>query len=395
MARHRSHSNSRRAVARFVALFAALLLGACTSAGNKPAFSVDELFSATVAGQPSLRFFPSRAADPAAAIGWSNAFLLPQISGGRLDLLALSAGGPDTAFSAGAYKGLNAAAQWPSYEIVTATSTAALLAPFVFVGGGNQAAVEDLLTGKTLSRLFVNPIYRFSRSGPPKSAGRAYASFIARTITPQLIARVAAEHARGRRLLIATANLDTSQLTVWNMGAIASLGLPGVDLFRNVIQAASALPGVLPPVQIDTQSGLRPIKEMHGDASILTHFYVDPRLLPDTLRNAAKLWPVGAVQPGIDILVNSKIDVDAKPIEHKAVAGAPGASVIRTSLKLLLNDTVREAAASGTALRYAFLPPEWRTVSQTDFDSGYQRDTFDFGFQRAISGTLWTQGEQN
>ena len=149
-------------------------------------------------------------------------------------------------------------------------------------------------------------------------------------------------------------------------------------------------------MQINTQSGLRPIKEMHGDASVLTHFYVDPRLLPDALRNSAKLWSFGAVPPGIDILVNSKIDIDANPIEHKAltVVGAPGASVIRTSLKLLLNDTVREAAASGTALRYAFLPPEWRTVSQTDFNSGYQRDTFDFGFQRAISGTLWTQGEQ-
>ena len=46
--------------------------------------------------------------------------------------------------------------------------------------------------------------------------------------TPQLKA-VAEEHAKGRRLMIATTNLDTEQAMIWDMGAIASRDLNSAD----------------------------------------------------------------------------------------------------------------------------------------------------------------------
>ena len=56
---------------------------------------------------------------------------------------------------------------------------------------------------------------------------------IGRYVTPDLLAAVAAEHAKGRRLLVVTANLDAQRAVIWNMGAIAASGAPNaVALFR-------------------------------------------------------------------------------------------------------------------------------------------------------------------
>ena len=47
---------------------------------------------------------------------------------------------------------------------------------------------------------------------------------IAKRITPDLLKAIAAEHSRGRRLFILTANLDAGRPVAWNIGAIASRG---------------------------------------------------------------------------------------------------------------------------------------------------------------------------
>ena len=51
---------------------------------------------------------------------------------------------------------------------------------------------------------------------------------IFRTIlnSPGYFEKVAAEHAKGRRLYIGTTNLDTQRFVPWDMGAIASEGTP-------------------------------------------------------------------------------------------------------------------------------------------------------------------------
>ncbi len=48
--------------------------------------------------------------------------------------------------------------------------------------------------------------------------------FIAKQITPELMADIAAAHRAGRRLFIVTTNLDAERSMVWNMGAIAAHG---------------------------------------------------------------------------------------------------------------------------------------------------------------------------
>ena len=66
-----------------------------------------------------------------------------------------------------------------------------------------------------------------------------------------LLKRVAAAHAKGRRLYIGTTNIDTGQLIVWDMGAIASSSRSDkYQRFSDIIYASSAMPIFLPPQYI-------------------------------------------------------------------------------------------------------------------------------------------------
>jgi predicted acylesterase/phospholipase RssA len=74
---------------------------------------------------------------------------------------------------------------------------------------------------------------------------------IARHITEETLARVAAEHAKGRWLLAGATNLDTGQLWVFVLSALAREGGPqALETFRNILLAAASPPVAFPPVEI-------------------------------------------------------------------------------------------------------------------------------------------------
>jgi hypothetical protein len=62
---------------------------------------------------------------------------------------------------------------------------------------------------------------------------------------PEFLAEVAAEHRKGRRLLIGTTNLDAERPVIWDIGAIASsVSLEAFDLFRTVLLSSAAITAV-------------------------------------------------------------------------------------------------------------------------------------------------------
>ena len=58
-----------------------------------------------------------------------------------------------------------------------------------------------------------------------------------------LLARIAAEYAKGRCLAVVTTDLDAQRAVVWDMGRIASYGTPAaLELFRDVLTASARCP---------------------------------------------------------------------------------------------------------------------------------------------------------
>lgn len=377
-----------------LAALCAIALAGCVTTGAR-LYTTEEMVAATVDGRADLRFFPGRITDMQEALGWrvDGQDRPPPIEGERFDVLALSAGGPDGAFGAGALSGMREAGDRPVYEVVTGISTGAMIAPFVFIGPKHDRFVSSLYRDNVVGELLGDPYYGAALFGASVYSDVAINRFLRVNVTPQFLADIAREHAKGRRLLVATANMDANELTVWNMGLIASLGTPqAAQLFRDVLRASFSIPAALPPVEINAATGSRDFTELHGDGGLLAYFFVDPGLVPPAYRKPRG----GEPAPRFDIILHNQIEARPDPVNPRviALAGKSISSLTRTAMNLLLDKAIRDAADSGTELRYAHLPRDWGTVSSVQFDREYMRKTWDLGNRLARDGQLWRQGSR-
>ena len=130
----------------------------------------------------------------------------------------------------------------PEFDLVTGVSTGALTAPFAFLGPRYDACAEEGLHR-------VRPPATLPSRAPSEDclAASALASnaplarVIAFYVNDGFLKEVAAEHMKGRRLLIGTTNLDAQRPVIWDMGKIASSGHPGAH--RIVPQGAARVGG--------------------------------------------------------------------------------------------------------------------------------------------------------
>jgi hypothetical protein len=376
-----------------VAVCVVVLTAGCQTLANRQSYSLAQMTEATIGIDADIRFFPELEPDYMAALGWNSnqSGALPEVNE-RFDILALSSGGPDGAYGVGVLKGMTDSGTRPDYEIITGISTGALIAPFAFVGSAYDTLLEKTYTSNELSKVLGLPSVFSAVGGPSLYPANRIPAFMNRHVNANLLAQVAAEHARGRRLLIATANLDNNVLTVWNMGRIAALpNLRGLELFREIMRAAIAIPGALPPIPIETQTNGATITELHGDAGILAAFYAETGLIPDRYRKLR-----GKRTPRIDVIIHNQIEAQSGPAEVKTfkLAGRSVSNLIRTSIKLLLDQSIDEAEQAGIDFRYTFLPSTWHSATSLEFDAEYMRKAFELGYSRAIGNSLWHSGER-
>ncbi|MGI9402227.1 MAG: patatin-like phospholipase family protein, partial [Rhizobiaceae bacterium] len=295
-----------------------VMMAGCVTASVRTPYTIDELVGASVYGQYGLRFFPGRDPDLQSALGWSAAQggKPPPPADGRFDILALSSGGPDGAYGAGIMKGLTESGRRQEYEIVTGVSTGALIAPFAFIGSRGDSQIEKIYTSGEIGKVIGRPNVFAAVSGPALYPASGIDKLIAQYVDGPLLAKIAAEHESGRRLLIATANIDANQLTVWNMGAIAKLGDErGLSLFRDILRGAIAVPGALAPVEVNTSIGDRNITELHGDAGVLSYFYAEPGLIPAPYSKPGK----NRKRSRADIILHNQIEAPPANVEARSL----------------------------------------------------------------------------
>ena len=137
------------------------------------------------------------------------------------NILTLSGGGTRGAFGAGLLSGWTDSGEIPKFDIVTGVSTGAVMATFAFLGGDELDKLKKFYTTKDTKDIYTRTWLSF--------IGGAYLlnpaplkKLFSTNFNEELLNRLAAEHAKGRRLYVGTTNIDTGQLTVWDMGAIAS-----------------------------------------------------------------------------------------------------------------------------------------------------------------------------
>lgn len=367
-------------------LLLALIVSACASLPSRVDHSLQDQLMATVTGMPEgIRF-------------WADApreTFKPEIdkirkqaakSGVAPSLLALSGGADDGAYGAGFLSGWSRTGTRPQFTIVSGVSTGALIAPYAFLGSDfdgelatlfTQIEGRDIFTIRGLGGLFGSGVVD---TAPLRELVRS-------RVTPGLLKAVAAEHSKGRRLLVATTNLDAQRTAIWNMGRIAQVGTRrALEVFRDVLLASASVPGIFPPVLIDVQAGQQRFEELHVDGGATLQLLT----LPTALLASS---PGFAIPRGsrIYIIVNNKLEPEFKVVKASAfpIAGRSFSTIVKASAQQTVAQTIDFAHDNGVDFYLSFIGPDFRETSERPFDRKYMNALFDYGLRRGNHESGW------
>src|SRR5262245_17685648 len=205
----------------------------------RAAFTLEEQNAAIIPGIPDARVWGDSETD--------FQRVLPTVNG---PWLALSGGGADGAYGAGLQTGWTQAGNRPDFAVVTGVSIGALTAPYAFLG----SRFDDDLR-KNFAEITAADVFEDKTTPESLFDSWPLKKLIEKRVTKEMLTAIAAEHAKGRRLFVATTNQDAGRRVVWNMGAIASKGDDkALKLFRDVLLASSSIPGFFQPVLIDVEA---------------------------------------------------------------------------------------------------------------------------------------------
>ena len=269
-------------------------------------------------------------------------------SDGVHTVLALSAGGTGGAYGAGVLVGWTKNGTRPNFDVVTGVSTGALQAVMAFLGPQYDPLLEELYTttetkqilkSKGLGGLVGDSLYD---NTPLKQQ-------IAKLVTSELLEQIAVEHDRGRRLYVATTNLDAGDLIIWDMGQIAKGGRTNKLLhFRKVLRASAAVPTFFKPVYIKPQRGIE-LRQAHVDGSVKKPILVSGFMFQSPLKKKA-----------LYMIVNrSTARFNASQPVKPTLAGIARKSILEMMRELQENTIYRDyvlAANTGAKFKITAIP---------------------------------------
>jgi hypothetical protein len=336
------------------------------AAARVPFTAADEEI-AIVPGIPDARFWADSEQDYAKV-------LPPQ----RGPWIALSAGGSDGAYGAGLLAGWSASGNRPEFALVTGVSSGALMAPYVFLG----PRYDDQLR-ESYSSISAGDV--FEVGGTPESLVDTWPlkETIAKRVTPKLLEDIAAEHRKGRRLLVLTTNLDSERFVVWNMGEIASQGDENaLKVFRDVLLASSSVPGMFQPTYITVETNGRRFQEMHADGGVGAQFFV----APESLLTIGSDYRLPATQ--LYILINGKLTPDFAVNDRTTVAilGRSVSVAIKAAARTGIERTYVATKRSGVGFNLAYVDPSFMQQSKGLFDRDYMQALYKRGFEHGKNG---------
>jgi predicted patatin/cPLA2 family phospholipase len=305
--------------------------------------------------------------------------------------LALSGGGAAGAFGVGVLYGWTEHGDRPQFNMVTGISTGALIAPFAFLGPQydpllrscyTTTRTKDILKMKSLLTVLWREAVADSQP---------LAKLVAKQVDAQVLAAIAREHAKGRRLFIGTTQLDAQRLVIWDMGAIAAKGTPeALALFRKILVASASIPGAFPPQYIDVTAGGRTYQEMHVDGGTTAEVILYEGALKPFAR-IRKVAKHGMRPRYLYIIRNSQVSGEWAKVKPRITSIGPRA--IATLIKAQgVGDLYRLFAfAKRDYMDYnlAAIPEDFTATKKEEFDPVYMTKLFNLGYEKAKQGFPW------
>ncbi len=308
---------------------------------------------------------------------------------GPLNYLALSGGGAGGAYGAGVLNGWSAAGTRPEFSTVSGVSTGALIAPFAFLGPAYDATLRDIYTSGIAGSLLDSPNILNVFFGSGLFGNTRLRELIARYVDQDILAAIAAAHARGRRLFIVTTNLDTQRTVIWDMGRIASIGSSeALSLFRDVMAASASAPMIFPPMLIDAAAHGNRFQEMHVDGGVTAPVLTLPEAF--LLRNATL---TRGPHTNIYILINNKLEREflLVPSSTVDIAVRASASATKTLTRSILYETYDFARRNNFGFNLTYVGRDTPLSSSSGFETNEMRALYQYGYDKARAGELWAK----
>lgn len=305
-------------------------------------------------------------------------------------ILALSGGGPDGAFGAGLLNGWTAHGDRPEFNIVTGISTGAIIALFAYLGPEYDDELAEIYTTYSTRHLLTRTFFSALTGGMALTDTLGYRRLIEEYITEEVVARLGAEHRKGRVLLIGTTNLDAARPVIWNVGGIASTGDPNARrLIHDIIQASSAIPAAFPPVLIPvvTADGER-YDEMHVDGGATQQVVFFSAEFP--MRQIDRAIGVD-IDRTLYVVINNKLDKPYAPVKPRllSIAGTAASSLISGSGTGDIYKIFAIAERDGIDLNVVAIPRDFALEASEPFDPAYMKALFDLGYEFGLAGDRW------
>ncbi|MBU4542326.1 MAG: patatin-like phospholipase family protein [Alphaproteobacteria bacterium] len=369
-----------------VAMLVILLMALNGCAGlARTALAEPDQEAAQVEGFSGIRFWGDGSADERAS---SGPIFQPRDGASRISYLAISGGGSGGAFGAGFLTGWSQSGTRPEFDVVSGVSTGALIAPFVFLGPSHDPILAELYTSGVAETL-VRPRPISALLGAGLSDPQALQRLVAHYANEDMLGKIAAEHLKGRRLFVATTNLDAQRTVIWDMGAIAASGdTRALMLFRDVLIASASIPAVFPPVMIDVTVKGRRFQEMHSDGGATTQLFT----APESFLASTDLAP--PIRPGrvdLYILLNNMLDPEFEAVKPStlAIAGRAYATLVKTHARTTVNATYTLTRRAGISFNLAYLDQVVPYDISDPFNTDYMRRLFKIGREKALSTNRW------
>ncbi len=309
-----------------------------------------------------------------------------------VSVLALSGGSDSGAFGAGLLHGWTVSRTRPKFLLVTGISTGALMATFAFLGPQYDSTLERLYTNISKKDIFKEKSALSIIFGTDSLADTSpLVNLLAQSIDKKILAAVAKEYKKGRRLFVGTTNLDSRRMVIWNMGAIAASGRKGsLALFRKILLASAAIPVAFPPVLINVEAGGKIYDEMHVDGGVSTQVFFYGNILD--INAAFKKLGISKPRIKLYIIRNNQIFTHYNPVKLKLLSILDGALSQQITAQGI-GDLYRVYLLSkrrGISFNLAFIPTSfYYPATDKAFDQEKMKRLYQLGFKMAKRGYPW------
>jgi predicted patatin/cPLA2 family phospholipase len=304
--------------------------------------------------------------------------------------LAISGGGSNGAFGAGLLTGWTQAGNRPEFVIVTGVSTGALIATFAFLGppydsyltkAYTQVSGEDIFRKRGVLSIVTSD--SVADNSPLRQMVDLY-------VTDQMVADIAREHNRGRRLLVGTTNLDAGRPVIWDIGAIANSGVATRrQLIEDILVASASVPGVFPPVKIKVVADGQTFDEMHVDGGTSNQAFLFPSNF--SVKDGDRKFSRGNIKRELFVIRNGKVTPEFTQVKPRL------ASIVSRSISTLIKtqgigDLYRlytNAQRDGVTFRAIWIPDSFTKTEPSPFDTSYMKALYELGFNMGRNGIPW------